>query len=144
MIALLDVNVVIALIDPGHIHHKAANRWFEGHEAGWATCPLVENGVARIVGRARYPNSPGPPSVVLEMLLILRRQPGYAFWPDDVSLLDPRWFDLAQFVSHARLTDSYLLGLAASKGGHLASFDRKLDARAVRDGRRHLLLIPPA
>jgi predicted nucleic acid-binding protein len=59
---LLDVNVLIALIDPAHIQHDRAHAWFAkfGKKA-WATCPLTENGVLRIVGHARYPNSPGTP-----------------------------------------------------------------------------------
>ena len=40
MTALLDVNVLIALAWPNHVHHVAARAWFEEHrEEGWATCP---------------------------------------------------------------------------------------------------------
>ena len=62
---LLDVNVLIALIDPAHVQHDAAHDWFGrlGHLA-WATCPLTENGLLRIVGNPRYPNSPGTPAAV--------------------------------------------------------------------------------
>lgn len=63
MTYLLDVNVLIALLDPAHIQHDTAHAWFaeEGHTA-WATCPLTENGVLRIIGHPRYPNSPGSPA----------------------------------------------------------------------------------
>ena len=62
---LLDINMLIALIDPAHVQHDRAHDWFaaQGREA-WATCPLTENGVVRIVGHARYPNSPGSPAAV--------------------------------------------------------------------------------
>ena len=35
---LLDVNVLVALFDPAHIHHEAAHEWFgTAGPAGWAT-----------------------------------------------------------------------------------------------------------
>ena len=57
---LLHGAVLIALIDASHVQHDAAHEWFEqhGHKA-WATSPLTENGLLRIVGQARYPKSPG-------------------------------------------------------------------------------------
>ena len=63
---LLDVNVLIALVDPAHVQHDAAHEWFarQGHKA-WATCPLTENGLVRIVGHPRYPSSPGTPAAIL-------------------------------------------------------------------------------
>jgi predicted nucleic acid-binding protein len=38
---LLDVNLLLALSDPIHVHHEAAHHWFgqTGRQA-WATCPL--------------------------------------------------------------------------------------------------------
>ena len=56
MIALLDVNVLVALFDDGHIHHEAAHDWFTDNRAlGWASCPITENGVMRILGNPSYP-----------------------------------------------------------------------------------------
>ncbi|MDO9124550.1 MAG: VapC toxin family PIN domain ribonuclease, partial [Deltaproteobacteria bacterium] len=57
---LLDVNLLLALSDPMHIHHELAHRWFaeKGHQA-WATCPLTENGFIRIASHPNYPNRPG-------------------------------------------------------------------------------------
>ncbi len=63
---LLDINVLIALIDPAHVQHDRAHEWFAKSGRAWATCPLTENGVLRIVGSARYPNSPGAPAAVAE------------------------------------------------------------------------------
>ena len=55
--------MLIALIDPAHVSHEAAHRWFERQgQADWATCPITENGVVRIVGDPKYPNSPGSPA----------------------------------------------------------------------------------
>ncbi len=69
---LIDINVLIALIDPAHIQHDRAHEWFAASgKKAWATCPLTENGVLRIVGHARYPNYPGTPAVVAELLTAL-------------------------------------------------------------------------
>jgi uncharacterized protein len=85
---LLDVNVLIALIDPNHVGHETAHEWF--HEMGaasWATCPLTENGVIRVVGHPKYPNSAGSPAAVAPFVARLRALPGHVFWKDDLSLI---------------------------------------------------------
>lgn len=143
MTFLLDVNVLIALIDPEHVAHEAAHEWFgtTGKE-DWATCPMTENGVIRIAGHSRYPNTPGSPAAVAGIVTALRALPGHRFWPDDFSLVDSPHVDAARLLTSAQVTDTYLLALARSKGGKLASFDRKLSAAAVRDGNSALYLIP--
>lgn len=132
---LLDVNVLIALMDRAHVQHEAAHEWFakEGHRA-WASCPLTENGLLRIVGHARYPNSPGTPAAVATSLTGMRALPGHRFWPDDISLMDAGHIDTARLMHSAQVTDSYLLALAHAHGGRLATFDRKLVVDAVRGG----------
>ncbi|MEO8059359.1 MAG: TA system VapC family ribonuclease toxin [Burkholderiales bacterium] len=139
---LLDVNVLIALLDPTHTQHDAAHDWFErkGHKA-WATCPLTENGVVRIIGHARYPNSPGTPAAVVQLMTTLRSLPGHAFWPDDISLLDAERLDATRLLSSGQVTDSYLLALACAHGGQLASFERRLVVDAVRGGAHGLHLL---
>lgn len=139
---LLDVNVLIALIDPAHVRHDQAHEWFgaEGLLA-WATCPLTENGVLRIVGAARYPTSPGSPAAVAEMLRILRGLKGHEFWPDDLTLLDSRLVDCDRLLDSSQVTDTYLLALAAAHGGKLATFDRHLVVDAVADGSKTLHLL---
>jgi toxin-antitoxin system PIN domain toxin len=104
---LLDVNVLIALIDPGHVSHEAAHAWFErAGSASWATCPLTENGVVRIVGSVRYPNSPGTPAAVAEMIAAMRTLPGHEFWPDDISLVGSEFVDPSRILTSAQVTDS--------------------------------------
>jgi toxin-antitoxin system PIN domain toxin len=140
---LLDVNVLIALIDPTHIGHDAAHHWFAETGAGsWATCPLTENGVMRIVGHPKYPNSAGSPAAVAPILVALRTLPGHVFWGDDISLLDPGAVDAGQIATAGQVTDTYLLALAATRGGELATFDRKLSVKAVRNGKAALHVIP--
>ena len=136
---LLDINVLIALIDPAHVAHEAAHRWFETRgQNAWATCPLTENGVIRIVGHPRYPNSPGAPAEVARIMHRLRQLPGHCFWPDDISLLDPAAVDVERVRTAAQVTDTYLLALAVAHDGMLATFDRRLSDAAVRRGKTAL------
>jgi uncharacterized protein len=139
---LLDINILIALIDPAHVQHDKAHEWFAltGKKA-WATCPLTENGVIRIVGHPRYPNSPGSPAAVAHLLASFQGLPGHAFWPDEVSLLDPKRVDTARLLDSAQVTDSYLLALACSHGAQLATFDQRLITDAVINGPQALHLI---
>lgn len=139
---LLDVNVLIALIDPSHVQHDRAHAWFEakGHKA-WATCPLTEMGVLRIVGHPRYPSSPGSPAAVAELLASLRKLPGHAFWPDDISLLDDQHTQVMRLLDSAHVTDSYLLALAHAHNGHLATFDRRMPTDSTVDGPKTLHVI---
>lgn len=129
------MNVLIALLD-------AAHGWFgaHGHKAR-ATCPLTENGVLRIVGHARYPNSPGTPSAVMSLMATLRSRPGHVFWPDDISLMETERIDATRLLNSAQVTDSYLLPLACAREGQLVSFDRRLVTDAVRGGARSPHLI---
>ena len=107
MTALLDVNVLIALIDPAHVGHDAAHRWFEKERgAPWATCPLTENGVIRIVSHPRYPNTPGSPTVAAGIVAKLRQLPGHVFWPDDISLVASDLINPDQIFTPAQVTDS--------------------------------------
>ncbi|MDP9043545.1 MAG: VapC toxin family PIN domain ribonuclease [Pseudomonadota bacterium] len=139
---LLDVNVLIALIDPAHLQHDQAHNWFArvGHKA-FATCPLTENGLVRIVGHPKYPHSPGPPSVVLTSLTAIRGLAGHTFWPDKISIADTDFFASALFTSHSRVTDGYLLALAHAQGGRLATMDQKLATEVVPNGKSALELI---
>jgi len=139
---LLDINVLIALIDPSHVQHDRAHQWFasKGQKA-WATCPITENGVLRIVGHSRYPNSPGSPAAVAELLAVLRKLPGHAFWPDDVSLLDRERVDPTRLLDSSQVTDSYLLALARLHDGQLATFDQRLVTDAVITGNQAIHVI---
>lgn len=139
---LLDVNVLIALVDPAHVHHEPAHAWFSQQgSTSWATCPMTENGLLRIVGHPRYPNSPGSPGAVMPALASLQALPGHVFWPDDASLMNPTLVDSTRLLVHSQVTDSYLLAMACARQGRLASFDRRLVVDAVRGGAQALCLI---
>jgi toxin-antitoxin system PIN domain toxin len=139
---LLDVNVLIALMDPSSHFHEPAHNWFAsiGKES-WSTCPLTENGFIRIVGNPRYPNSPGSARLAAKSMAIFVAEPSHVFWPDDISLLDAAAFDLDRLATSSQVTDSYLVALAIAHGGKLATFDRRLLADAVRGGAQGLYLV---
>jgi toxin-antitoxin system PIN domain toxin len=137
---LLDVNVLIALIDPGHVAHDDAHAWFSGTgHTSWATCPITENGVVRILGNPKYPNSPGSPVAVAGIVQQLRALPGHIFWAEDFSLVGSEVVDPSRILTSAQVTDTYLL--AKVRGGVLATFDRRLSADAVKGGKAALHLI---
>jgi uncharacterized protein len=139
---LLDVNVLIALVDPAHLQHDQAHTWFNRvGKKHFATCAITENGLLRIVGHPKYNNSAGAPSAVAPMLSAIRALPGHEFWGDDISIADPAWVDTSRLSSHAQVTDSYLLALARSRKGRLATLDKKLVVDAVRDAGQSLALI---
>lgn len=142
MTFLLDVNVLIALIDPAHIDHDRAHHWFdrEGRRA-WATCPITENAVLRIIGHPSYPNSPGPPALITPIVKQLRAVSGHHFWADDFSLAAHDDIDATRLLSSGQITDTYLLALAKTHCGALATFDRRLVVDAVTDGKSSLHLI---
>jgi toxin-antitoxin system PIN domain toxin len=142
---LLDVNVLIALVDPAHVQHDQAHEWFArvGHR-GFATCQLTENGLIRIIGHPKYPNSPGPPNAVLQSLIAIRALSGHKFWPDDLSIADAAFFAPELLTSHSRVTDSYLLALAHTNRGRLATMDQKLATEVVPGGKKALELIQPS
>jgi len=139
---LLDVNLLLALTDPMHIHHEPAHNWFvtAGRRA-WATCALTENGFIRIASHPNYPNRPGDVTAVLALFRRLREAPGHHFWPDDISIL--QILETDAIITHAQITDVYLLGLAVHKKGKLATLDQRIPAQAVRGGRKALELIIP-
>jgi uncharacterized protein len=139
---LLDVNVLIALVDPAHVQHEPAHEWFSrvGHRS-WSTCAITQNGLLRILGHPRYPNSPGNPGTLLPMLRSLCSHPGHAFWPDDITILDSGLIAGNHLIQPGQVTDTYLLALAVQHGGRLATFDRKLVAATVTQGADALVLI---
>ena len=123
---LLDVNVLIALIDPAHEFHDSAHAWFQkSRQHGWATCPITENGCLRILSKPGYPFPGLTVERVRDILSELAGTEGHRFWPDSASMLDAKRFDLAG-VGPKNITDLYLLRLASASGGRLITFDRNI------------------
>ena len=135
--ALADVNVLLALVDPAHVHHGIAGRWFSRVQtAGWATCPITENGFIRVASHPKYPNRPGGVEVVRSVLEQLCGLAGHEFWPDDISIRD--CLVPMTVMPASSVTDVYLLALAVSRDGRLATLDRGIPAGCVQHGADHL------
>lgn len=144
-VALLDVNTLVALFDPDHVHHDLAHDWFQNQRtSGWATCPVTENGLVRVLANATYSGVTYRPADIVDRLSTFRSSGHHRFWPDAVSLCDDRLFNTALIRGHRQVTDIYLLGLARHSGGALATFDKSIPLAAVRGATRaHLLVIRP-
>ena len=141
MTVLLDVNVLVALMDPRHIFHDVAHAWFGSRTDDWATCPVTENGTIRVISHPRYPNSTATASAAAELVVRLRELPGHTFWADSVSLVDTGVCDLSRLTTSGQVTDSYLLALAVAHSGRLATFDGRLATSAVPGGDTALLVL---
>jgi uncharacterized protein len=139
--ALLDVNVLIALLDSDHASHDSAMSWFAKHaREGWASCPITQNGCIRIMSNPGYPN-PLPVQAVIERLAEACQEDIHEFWPDEVSLLNPDVVDSTRIHGPRQLTDIYLLALAVQHEGRFVTFDTGIPLAAVRKAMTHNLLI---
>ena len=139
---LLDINVLIAPIDPAHVHHDVAHVWLKATgRRHWASCPLTENGGIRFVSHAKYPNCIGSPGMAADVKARFCALPRHLFWPDDISAVDGNHIDTSRLLGFSQITDSCLLALANAHGGQLATFDNRLVVDAVRGGRAALHMI---
>jgi len=140
---LLDVSVLVALGDAAHEFHDEASAWFNTVRAdGWATCPLTENGLVRILGHSSYPGGPGSPARARPLLQALLRTPGHVFWADEISICDATAFPSLARTTAASLTDLYLLALALHHGANFATFNRRIDPAVLPGGSAALVQIP--
>jgi toxin-antitoxin system PIN domain toxin len=137
MRALLDVNIIIALLDPDHAFHKRAHDWWAANaESGWASCPITENGVVRIMSNPIYSAKMRfAPDDLIGRLREFAGRSNHEFWPDDISLRDEKIFAAERIHSSRQLTDLYLLALAAQHQGRLATFDQGIPLSAVTNAR---------
>jgi hypothetical protein len=141
-IALLDVNVLVALCDGGHVHHEIAHRWLaQNKKQGWATCPLTINGCIRILSNPKYTAVKQTPADIASLLLDACNTTDHHFWPDSVSLLDDTLFSMSGVSGYKNITDGYLLGLAVRNHGRLATFDRGISLDAVPAARPGNLVV---
>jgi toxin-antitoxin system PIN domain toxin len=129
--ALLDINVLLALLDSDHVDHRRAHAWLDANlTGGWASCALTENGFVRIISQARYPN-PIAPAEAIDLLERAAAASDHAFWPCDATILDPATIDRVRLHGARQVTDAYLLALAVRHGGRLVTFDRSIALVAV-------------
>lgn len=140
--ALLDVNVLLALLDSDHVDHGRASDWLDAEiAAGWASCAITENGFVRILSQPRYP-SPVSPTEAIELLDRARNSPHHAFWRCDISVLDADTVDRTRLLGPRQVSDAYLLALAVTHDGRLVTFDRSLSLASVPGATEaHLMLL---
>lgn len=141
MRCLLDVNVWIALLDDAHVFSERANTWLREANAPIATCPIVENGVIRIMSSPAYSREVRlTPGEVATHLRSACAQLDHQFWPADLSLRDEKRFDFSRLHGHRQITDAYLLALAVQHGGRMVTLDSAVPLAAVRGAaKKHLL-----
>ena len=133
-IELPDLNVLLALVDPMHVHHEVASTWFaDACLQGWATCPLTQNGFVRIISTPIYPGIrlSIPDATLFLETLIHNHATTHHFWPDDVSLRDTALFDISAVAGPKQITDVYLLGLCQQHGGTLVTLDARIATAAI-------------
>ena len=143
MTALLDVNVLIALAWPNHVHHDAARSWFtERRRSGWATCPLTEAGFVRVSCNPSAVQRTVAPREAIALLRKLRRLDAHSFWPLERSMVELPNEILARLQGYRQVTDAVLLAAAMRRGGELATFDTGLASLVTATGRPSICLIP--
>lgn len=142
MRALLDVNVLIALLDGSHIHHGLASNWLDDNiNEGWASCPITQNGCIRILSQPNYPNAIPAAQVALRLAEATQHS-SHAFWPDSISLLHPGCLNWDKVLSSRHVTDVYLLSLAVQQEGCFVTLDRGVPVDAVADASpEHLVML---
>jgi toxin-antitoxin system PIN domain toxin len=134
---LLDINLLIALCDPMHVSHEIAHRWFASKgKQSWATCPITENGFVRVVSHPNYPNRPGETNAILDILRQMCEATEHQFWNDDISLRDLITID--RVITHAQITEVYLLGLAVKRGSKFATLDQRIPVSIIPGGKESL------
>jgi len=125
--ALLDVNVLVALLWPAHEGYERAHNWFKRHSSeGWATCPLTQAAFIRIVSNPAFSRSAVTVEEATKALEDSLEHPAHQFWPADVNYFEAIQPFENQIVGHKQVTDAYLLGLALHHRGSLVTMDRAI------------------
>lgn len=118
---LLDGNVLVALVSPAHVHHAAAERWFVSTAAPFATCPITQGTLLRLLMQVGTLDS----AQALAVLANIAGHPRHRFWADAIGYTEIAWRGV---IGHRQVTDAYLAGLARHFRGRLATLDRGLAA----------------
>jgi hypothetical protein len=141
--ALLDLNILTALLWPAHEHHAAAHRWFGARADGrWATCPFTQLGFVRIVSSPAFSGDALSPADALALLAENLAHPRHEFWADTLQVPQAAEGMEAGLQGYRQLTDAYLLALAHRRKGILATFDRGLRTLAGDELGGSLEIVP--
>ena len=141
--ALLDINILTAVLWPTHEHHDVAHRWFSGRGgASWATCPLTQLGFVRIVSNPAFSRDALSPTEALALLRENLAHRAHQFWSDGLQVppavkgMEPR------LQGQKQLTDAYLVALAHRRRSVLATFDRGLPGLAGDEFKNSVEVVP--
>ena len=141
--ALLDINILTALLWPTHEHHDMAHRWFAGRgDAPWATCSLTQLGFVRIVSNPAFSRDALSPTEAVALLGGNLVHPAHEFWTDTLQVPAAVKGMEARLHGYKQLADAYLLGLAHRRKGILVTFDRGLRTLAGDEFSASLEVIP--
>jgi uncharacterized protein len=125
VIALLDVNVLIALAWPEHVFHAVVVQWFDQRaDQGWATCSITESGFIRVSANAKVVGAPVRPSEAAELLRQLQMVGSHTFWVDDVAPSQSPLMPLDRLTGNKHVADAHLLALSRRHQGSIATLDR--------------------
>lgn len=145
MTALLDVNVLVALAWPNHVHHEAAHAWFDRTQGdGWATCPMTETGFVRVSSNQAVIPMAVTPREAVALLREIVALAGHQFWPDDLRFGHSSHVATEKLGGFRQVTDAHLLGLALRHGGRLVTFDSRVRTLLPSGARPDAIEVVPA
>ena len=127
-VALLDVNVLLALAWPNHQHHGAAHAWFHREAVqGWATCALTQLGFIRLSSTPAYTSAPATPREAATLLGQLTAHVAHHYW---AALAEPASLGFDRALGHQQVMDAYLVSVAERHQGRLVTFDSRMPVHA--------------
>jgi hypothetical protein len=141
---LLDVNVLVALTEPAHIHHREAQDWLNSSgKSSWGLCPSTEAGFVRVTTNPAFRPVPRSMGQAMAILQMMKEYPGYSYWEIDESA---SWMNItapfaARIAGHRQVTDAYLLGMAIKKDGLLVTFDAAIQKMAGPNFKDNVLVL---
>lgn len=138
---LFDVNALVALSLTAHQHHRPAHAFLGALSGEWATCPITESALFRLLMNPAVTGSARSATDVSAVLSGMRRDVRWRFVDDSSSLAEPL-IDMSVLMGHQQVTDFHLVNLAAERGYVLASFDRAMPTWLSPADRRHVTIIP--
>ena len=143
MTALPDVNTLVALAWPNHVHHEAARSWFAANRTGgWATCAVTEAGFVRVSCNR---TAVGQEVTALDAIALLRKmrcRGSHSFWSHNRSITSLPDEVLTRIQGYRQITDAVLVALAMQQGGRLATFDGGIKSLLSKTRQRSVYVIP--
>jgi uncharacterized protein len=128
VIALPDVNVLLALAWGNPPHHDAAHRWFDQDAAaGWATCLFTQTGFLRLSLNPQIVSVAMDCQAAVQLLHGLVTHPHHHYAETAPSLTATSFAALVpKIVGYRQVSDATLLYLARLGGLKLITFDRPI------------------